>query len=113
MDLTATVSAIKAERETRPVRIVAAGFLIKKAPAEADAFSEKTLGAEASLPCASTPKTAGALATCRFVPMTRVERCFSALAFRCPSDVRFGSFAATQFVRFLPEGDIRPVLLRS
>ena len=56
MDLTATVSAIKAERETRPVRIVAAGFLIKKAPAEADAFSEKTLGAEASLPCASTPK---------------------------------------------------------
>jgi hypothetical protein len=56
VDLTATVSAIKAERETRPVRIVAAGFLIKKAPAEADAFSEKTLGAEASLPCASTPK---------------------------------------------------------
>jgi hypothetical protein len=43
VDLTATVSAIKAERETRPVRIVAAGFLIKKAPAEADAFSEKTL----------------------------------------------------------------------
>jgi hypothetical protein len=34
-DVTATVSAIKAERETRPVRIVAAGFLIKKAPTEA------------------------------------------------------------------------------
>jgi hypothetical protein len=32
----ATVSAIKAERETRPVRIVAAGFLIKKAPTEVD-----------------------------------------------------------------------------
>jgi hypothetical protein len=30
-DVTATVSAIKAERETRPVRVVAAGFLIKKA----------------------------------------------------------------------------------
>ena len=40
-------------------------------------------------------------------------RYLSALAFRRPSDVRFGSFAATQFVRFLPEGDIRPVLLRS
>ena len=37
MDLTATVSAIKAKRETRPVRIVAAGFLIKKAPPEANA----------------------------------------------------------------------------
>jgi hypothetical protein len=40
-DVTATVSAIKAERETRPVRIVAAGFLIKKAPTEADALCPK------------------------------------------------------------------------
>jgi hypothetical protein len=39
------------------------------------------------------PKTAGALATCRFVPMTRVERYFSGLAFRHRSNVRFGSLA--------------------
>jgi hypothetical protein len=52
------------------------------------------------------PKTVGALATCRFVPMTRVERYFSGLAFRRPSDVRYGSLAdiliSPRYVRFTP-----------
>lgn len=63
-DVTATVSAIKAERETRPVRIVAAGFLIKKGLARSQRHHQlKNMvdqhhgdGAEASLPYASTQR---------------------------------------------------------